>query len=183
MNQLIHELCLAIINQSNLPVLNRPVTYYQDLKNGKVLDNWGVDLYNSDNLQQESNQNSTEYFLTYQVQPNLSEIVDGCNLRLVCDFSFLLPDCNPSEIGTAKQRVTRMTDLFIESIVNNKTIFNATIETALDTTQNLTETNKYSCNLFNSRLLSRFQLNGVEQLNKTNYFTSTFTIQFLINQK
>jgi hypothetical protein len=184
MNELISELSLAIIQQAQLatPPNNLPVTYYQPFINGKILDNWGVDLYRSDNLQTESNKQGIEYFLTYQVQPDQSQIVDNCNFNLVCDFSFLLPDCNPSIKGTSKQRITRMTDLFIESIVNNQTVFIADVETALDNSQNLTEKNRYRCSLCSSQLLNRFELNGKEKLNSTNYFTSTFTIKFFIQK-
>jgi hypothetical protein len=177
------ELCESIIAQANLsPPLpfNNPDTYYQDLKKGRVLDNWGVDLFTDSNLHDEYTKDGVEYFLAFLVDQDRSEQLDKCNYSIVCDFSFMLSDCNPSGLGSSKQRLTRMVDLFIESILKNNSDLIATTETAISIDQ-LAELGKYKIPLKASRLLSRVSSLG-ESINKTNYITSNIRIQFLITQ-
>lgn len=174
-NQFIFELSYAIIKQ------NDTTTYYQDLENGQVLDNWGVDLYKSDNLQNEANKKGVEYFLTFNIDSENSEQINSCDFKIVCDFSLILSDCNPSKKGTSKQRVTRIVDLFIESILKNNLVFVAEIKTAVNSANQLTEKSVYSSPFLASKLVRRTN-NIYETINSNNYLTCNFAIQFIIKK-
>jgi hypothetical protein len=176
MDQLVFELSTAIISQTDT------TTYYQNLKKGLVLDNWGADLYRNDNLQDKFNKSGIEYFVTFALDADNSDQLSHCNTRVVYDFSILLRDQNNATTGSSKQRLTRIVDLFIESIVNNDTNFLAEIETAVDpSTLTLKEKSKYSCPLRAAKLIRRIGTIS-EKVSKYNYLTCNLAIQFLIKK-
>jgi hypothetical protein len=183
MDLVIFELCEAIIAQANLspPLPNHlPDTYYQDFKNGRVIDNWGVDLYKNDTLQKQADKDGTQYFLTFLLDENNSNQTQKCEYAVTYDFSFMLSDCNPSGLGSSKQRLTRMADLLIESILKNDSVLVATTQTAININQ-LAERGKYKIPLKASRLRNR-TANLEEKINQTNYLTTNLSIQFLITK-
>jgi hypothetical protein len=179
----IHELCDSIISQAS-PAPPLPPTYYQDFTKGLVIDNWGVDLYSDNNLQEKNNFDGIEYFVTYLIDENRSEQLDKCNWSVVYDFSFILTDCSDSA-GSAKQRLTRIVDLFIESIVNNNIRLESQVGTAVDTTNpkpTIAELESYKIPLRASKLLNRTS-NISESINTKNYLTANISIKFLISKQ
>jgi hypothetical protein len=179
----IHELCDSIISQANLSPPHDP-TYYQDFRKGLVIDNWGADLYSGNNLQEKNNFDGIEYFVTYLIDQNRSEQLDKCNWSAVYDFSFILTDCSES-LGSPKQRLTRIVDLFIESIIKNNLILQSSASTAIGTSTKgpvATEAGEYEIPLRASKLLNRTS-NMEESINTKNNLTANITIKFLISKK
>lgn len=176
----IGELSQEIINHHSV-LANNPLNDYiaYVFNKGKVIDNWGADLYESDNLQQLQNDEGVEFMLTFR--RDNQQLYDRCSAIITYDFSISTKDC-----VTDKARLNSIVDIFISSIVNNDLIYQKEISTRVDNTDNLILPRKYSIHLKQTEVVERLDQMSEQLQNKgntANFLTSVFKLKFKINKQ
>jgi hypothetical protein len=146
---------------------------------GKVIDNWGADLYTGDNLQQLQNDQAIEYIVTFR--RNNQTLYDKCSDIIEYDFSISTKDC-----VTDKARLNSLVDIFIASIINNSQIYTKTISTRTDDNSSLILNRTYTLHLKQTIVTQRVDQMEEQLQNKgntTNLLTSLFSLRFKINKQ
>lgn len=148
---------------------------------GKIIDNWGLDLYQKDNLQALMNDESSKYLLTYR-RTNRNLYKKKCLIpEIEYDFSFLIKDC-----PDAKFKLNVLADTFIEAIINNNQFYELEISTRVDfTTNQEIKKVKYNSNLSLTEVIERvdaFNQSFEFKNNSINYLSNGFTLKFYINK-
>lgn len=176
---LVHQLCEEIIAWNSTQT-NFNTDYVPNIfRKGKVIDNWGVDLFIGDNLQELQNDLDTEYMLTYR--RDNTTLYNNCNFQYIYDFSFSVKDCQ-----NGRARLNSLADLFIESIIKNTNTYIKTISTRFSTaTSTLIENRKYSISLEQCEVEQR--LDCMEETiqsksNQINFLTNFVKIKLKIHQ-
>lgn len=149
---------------------------------GKVIDNWGVDLFIGDNLQELNNEVQTEYLVTYR-RDNFDLYSENCSKFITYDFSVMMKDCPNS-----KSRLNLILDELINYMIDPDKIFGIyqkVLTTRIDYgTSALIDNKKYSTNLKQNEILKRIDCQYEEltaKSTKANFLTSIFTIKLQIN--
>jgi hypothetical protein len=176
----IGELSQEILDHHAL-ISNNPANDYISyvFLNGKVIDNWGSDLYEGDNLQQLQNDQGIEYILTYR--RDNTNLYDRCSAIITYDFSISTKDC-----VTDKSRLNSIADIFISSIINNDSRYDSTISTRVDLNNTLIKPRKYSIHLRQTEVVERIDSMSEQLQNKgntANFLTTIFKLKFKINKQ
>lgn len=152
----------------------------------KIIDNWGLDLFDSDNLMELSNNEDIKYLVTYR-RDNEHLYKKNCRIETVeYDFSFMIKDCKDG-----KYLLNVLADTFIEAIIYNKINYDLELSTRV---QYSTATvppiptveillRNYRCVLNNTEFIRRqdtFMQEFEAQNNKINYLSNGITLKFTI---
>lgn len=153
-------------------------------KGFRIIDNWGLDLFNTDNLNELSNNEAIKYLVTYR-RNNEGLYKKNCNIPTVnYDFSFMIKDC-----PDGKYLLNALADVFIESIIYNNIYYDLELSTRLQYDPNGQDVEilkkKYRCILNTTEFVGRedtWMQEFEAQNNKINYLTNGITLKFIINK-
>lgn len=149
---------------------------------GKVIDNWGVDLFIGDNLQELQNETQTQYLVTYRRDNQDLYDVENCNQIIKYDFSVMIKDCPNS-----KARLNLIMDELIYYLTDpDKKL--ATISKILSTRVDFginatTNPRQYKTNLASNKILLRkdcFYEEIASKSTKINFLSGLFVIEMSI---
>jgi hypothetical protein len=154
-------------------------------KGGKVIDNWGVDLFKDDNLQELQNEIDTEYLVTYRRENTDLYDDTNCNNSITYDFSVMMKDC-----PNAKSRLNLILDeliYYLHDPARKFGIYTKILTTRVDfSSSSLVDNRTYTTNLNHNQVLLRKDCFYEELTAKStvaNFLTSLFTIKFQITIK
>jgi hypothetical protein len=144
--------------------------------NGKVIDNYGLDI-NQNNLKLLDNLSETDYMVTYRRDNNLLYRND-CSNEVEYWFIIKVRDCEPNYA-----RLNTLTDVFIDSIINNVTNDNYTKSFTSEFTDSngVGKIHTYTSRLTKYKVVDRFDsLQDVH--NSKNFIYSTVKLRFKITK-
>ncbi len=181
-HQMLEDRILFCQNQINF---NNKDYIPTQFKGGKVVDNWGIDLFKDDNLQELNNDQDIEYLITYRRDNQDLYNDKNCNNSITYDFSVMVKDC-----PNAKSRLNAILDELIYYLADFDKKFGRyekELSTRIDyQTQTIIDNKTYSTNLCQNQILERkdcFYEELTAKSTSANFLSSIFTIKFQLTIK